>query len=171
MHSPDSICTDAQPLDRLTAKEREVLDLVVARHTTKEIARHLDLAPNTVDCRVAQARDKLGARDRNELVRIYLDLQPSCGKTPSGSSPISRLSSQPLAAPPEPKGARFTLNDAASFQLPAPWQVSSSPRLPEVLDKRFGRAWRVAAIPLGALCIAMLVLVLMAIAETLGVLI
>lgn len=161
----------ADLLERLTPKEREVLDLVVARHTSKEIARHLSLSLNTVDWRVTQARDKVGARDRNDLVRIYIELLEACGQTTSGPTPIADRRHPLLPTPPEPSGGRFTLNDAASFSLPAPWELPSTPELPEVLDTRFGKVWRVAAIPLGALSIALLVLALVTIAQVLGMLI
>ncbi|MET0179445.1 MAG: LuxR C-terminal-related transcriptional regulator, partial [Novosphingobium sp.] len=45
-----------EPLGQLTAKERAVLDLVLQHKPTKEIARELQLAPNTVDMRLRSAR-------------------------------------------------------------------------------------------------------------------
>lgn len=159
-------------LDRLTAKEREVLDLVLQHHTSKEIARTLELAPNTVDMRLRSARSKLAARDRNDIARIYRELLESCGKSTCGPAVMSAASRDWVTAPPEKLSrSKFVFNDAASFTLPAPWQNSSGPNLPEVLDKRFGKVWRVAAIPLGALSLALLALVLIAIAQSLGMLI
>jgi len=164
-------CESVAILDQLTDKEREVLDLVAQRHTTKEIARQLGLSINAVDLRISKAREKLGAGDRNEAIRIYAHLLDDWGKTTGGSSPVSRLFPPPLATPPEQPGPRFTLRDAASFSLPAPWEVDRPEKLPEVLDRRFGRLWRVIAIPVGALCMALLALAMIAIAETLGMLI
>ena len=159
-------------LDRLTLKEREVLDLVVQHHTSKEIARHLELAPNTVDMRLRSARNKLGARDRNDIARIYRDLLENCGKSTCGPTVMSPPASDWLAAAPEtPSPSEFLFNDAASFSLPPPWQASAGAELPEVLDRRFGKVWRVAAIPLGALSIAMVVAALIGIALMLGMLI
>jgi DNA-binding CsgD family transcriptional regulator len=158
-------------LQRLTPKEREALDLVSQRHTTKEIARLLDLSLNAVDTRLFNARDKLGARDRNDAVRIYLQLQQACGKTTIGSPPVFGFASGPLAAPPEPQSARFTLQDVASFTLPPPWEMAERVKLSEDWDRRFGRVWRVIAIPAGALGIALLALALIAIATNLGTLI
>lgn len=159
-------------LGRLTHKEREVLDLVLGRHTTKEIARELNVAPNTVDMRLRSAREKLGAQDRNEIARIYSGLLETCGKTTCGPTVMAAQARIPLAVPLEtPSQSQFVLRDAATFAMPAPWQSPDQTELPEVLDQRFGRLWRVVAIPLGALSIALVALALMAIAQTLAMLI
>ena len=76
-----------------------------------------------------------------------------------------------LARPPEPSQARFTLHDAGAYFKPPPWQTADPVALPEVLDRRFGKVWRVVAIPLGALSIALLALALIAIALNLGMLV
>jgi DNA-binding CsgD family transcriptional regulator len=157
-------------LERLTAKEREVLDRVLHHQTTKEIARELDVAPNTVDMRLRSAREKLGARDRNQLARSYAALLSTCGKTTCGPPVMSSTIPGPLPATSETPPSRLVLHDAAAF-APAPWLTEARAELPEVLDQRFGRWWRVFAIPAGALCIALLALALMAISQTLGMLI
>lgn len=158
-------------LDCLTRKEREALDLLVQHHTTKEIARLLGLSPNTVDMRLRNAREKLGAVDRYDVARLYRELLENCGKTTCEFSVMSPSRIAAVPAPPEPRNAWFTLRDASSFTLPAPWENAQATEFPEVLDRRFGKAWRVAAIPLGALSIALLALALIAIAEQLGTLI
>jgi len=158
-------------LDRLTGKERDVLNLVLERRTSKEIARQLNIVPNTVDLRLRTAKEKLCARDRNDAARIYGELLGACGKTTCGPTVISQTPTRPVAAPPEHRSARFTLHDAASFELSAPWEASQPTRLSEDWDYRFGRVWRIAAIPLGALGIALLALALIAIATNLGMLI
>ncbi len=158
-------------LDALTPKERAALDLLVQHHTTKDIARQLGVAPNTVDMRLRNAREKLGATDRYDVARLYRDLLQTCGKTTCEFSVMSRSKPAEVAASAELRNARFTLRDASSFPLPAPWENSQPKELPEVLDLRFGKVWRIAAIPLGALSIALLALALIAIAEQLGMLI
>ena len=159
-------------LDRLSEKEREVLDLVIQHKPTKVIARELQIAPNTVDMRLKSARTKLATRDRNETARLYQYLITDCGKTTCGPSVIATHRTEPLVANSErPIGGTFVLEDSASFVLPAPWEKGRRQPLSEGLDNRFGRAWRVVAIPSMALGIALLVLALLAIAATLGALV
>jgi DNA-binding CsgD family transcriptional regulator len=159
-------------LAQLNAGEREVCDLLIARCTTKEMARHLRLSINGVDWRVRTAREKLGARDRNDLARIYGALKNHWGQSPVPPSPVAEADVPPVATWPEtPSRSEFVFNEAASISLPAPWEAARRTELAEVLDERFGKVWRVAAIPLGALGIAMVVAALIGIALMLGMLI
>ncbi|HYD23472.1 MAG TPA: helix-turn-helix transcriptional regulator [Croceibacterium sp.] len=159
-------------LDRLSEKEREVLDRVIQHKPTKQIARELKIAPNTVDMRLKSVRSKLGTKDRNETARLYQQLLADCGKTTCGPAVMAAGRSEPLLPSVErPDGGVFTFEDSASFRLPVPWTDAPKRSLTEVLDDRFGRAWRVAAIPSMALAIALLALALLAIATTLGALV
>jgi two-component system response regulator DesR len=54
----------------LTAREREILRLVEAGRTNKEIARALDLSPGTVRNYLADAAAKLGAANRIEAFQL-----------------------------------------------------------------------------------------------------
>jgi len=171
LHETDQLPSVGEALNCLTRKEREALDLLVQHHTTKDIARLLRLSPNTVDMRLRNARQKLGAVDRYDVARLYQELLETCGKTTCGISVMSTSRGAPLATLSEPRNARFTLQDPGSFALPAPWENGPSTEFPEVLDRRFGKTWRIAAIPLGALSIALLALALIAIAGQLGMLI
>ena len=55
-------------LERLTAREREILSLVAAGQSNEQIATALFLSSNTVKTHVARTLTKLGARDRIHLV-------------------------------------------------------------------------------------------------------
>jgi DNA-binding CsgD family transcriptional regulator len=55
-------------LDVLTAREREVMELVVLGHTQKEIAERLHISVKTIETHRARLGEKLGCRTRAELV-------------------------------------------------------------------------------------------------------
>ncbi|MFJ9697006.1 response regulator [Kitasatospora sp. NPDC101183] len=57
-------------LDGLTARERQVLELVGAGRANAEIAQDLHVTPATVKTHLGHLLDKLGARDRVHLVII-----------------------------------------------------------------------------------------------------
>lgn len=57
------------PLGSLTAREAEVLRLVVAGASTREMSERLDISVNTVRTHVQHLLDKLGVRTRVQLAR------------------------------------------------------------------------------------------------------
>lgn len=59
-------------LRQVTPREREVLDMVAAGWSTKEIARALELSPRTVETHRANLAAKLGTGSVAEMVRIAL---------------------------------------------------------------------------------------------------
>lgn len=81
------------PRARLTARERECLDLVARHWRTKEIARRLKLSPGAVDDHVRSAARKLGVADRATAARIWLGYEPP----PEGDRPASGPARSPLA--------------------------------------------------------------------------
>ena len=61
------------PVDRLSARERQVLQLVVEGHTSNEIARMLHLSPKSVETYRSRLMLKLGVRDLPSLVKFALE--------------------------------------------------------------------------------------------------
>jgi FixJ family two-component response regulator len=59
-------------IERLTARERQVLDLIVAGRLNKQIADDLGISIKTVEAHRANIMDKLGARTMADLMRIAL---------------------------------------------------------------------------------------------------
>jgi len=52
----------------ITTREFEVLGMLAAGHSNKDIARRLDLSPNTVKTHIARLFEKLEAQRRTEAV-------------------------------------------------------------------------------------------------------
>lgn len=65
---------------RLTDKQRACLDLLLARKTSKQIARALDISKYTVDQRLTAARLALGAADRDDTAIRYARLKQICDR-------------------------------------------------------------------------------------------
>jgi DNA-binding CsgD family transcriptional regulator len=60
----------------LSAREQEVVDLVVRRASTRQIADRLCISEYTVQDHLTRVFDKVGVRGRRALVkRLYLDGQ------------------------------------------------------------------------------------------------
>jgi DNA-binding NarL/FixJ family response regulator len=58
---------------KLSPRELEILALVAAGETDRDIARQLCIAIATVHSHLERIRDKTGARRRTQLTRLYLD--------------------------------------------------------------------------------------------------
>lgn len=68
------------PLDRLTARERQVLQLVVEGHSSAEIAELVNLSPKSIGTYRSRLMRKLGVHDVAALVKFAVQH----GITPSG---------------------------------------------------------------------------------------
>ncbi|MFC4192001.1 helix-turn-helix transcriptional regulator [Novosphingobium lubricantis] len=89
------------PLLELTAKQREVLDLLIQHKTSKEISRILGISHHTVDQRIMLARAKLDVATRGEVAQAYRRLIETY------EQPVYELSHvgfPPLPAPQEGQG-------------------------------------------------------------------
>ncbi len=60
------------PLERLTARQREILQLVAEGNTTRKIASMLNVSVKTVETHRAQLMDRLEIRDVPGLVRYAI---------------------------------------------------------------------------------------------------
>lgn len=56
----------------LTARERDVLEQIVAGASSKEAGRHLGISPRTIEIHRSRIMEKLGARNAADLIRIVL---------------------------------------------------------------------------------------------------
>ena len=77
MQSPGARATG--PLDSLSARERQVLQLVVEGHSSAEIAGQVNLSPKSVDTYRSRLMKKLGVPDVTALVKFAVQH----GLTPS----------------------------------------------------------------------------------------
>jgi FixJ family two-component response regulator len=64
-------------LQRLTPREKQVMDLVVAGKANKQIAQDLGLSPKTVEVHRANVMLKMRAKNVAHLVRLVMSHQPS----------------------------------------------------------------------------------------------
>ena len=62
---------NANNIERLTSREKEVLDMVVSGLTNKEIAKSLYLSEHTIKKHITNILDKLDMRNRKDLI-IYV---------------------------------------------------------------------------------------------------
>ncbi len=58
-------------LSKLTTREREVFELVASGHTSKAIARQLDIKVKTIEVHRSRMMEKLGAKSLAEIVDIF----------------------------------------------------------------------------------------------------
>ncbi|MBM3514582.1 MAG: response regulator transcription factor [Alphaproteobacteria bacterium] len=67
----------ASRIDRLTPREREVLDLVVAGRHNREIAVTLGISPRTVEVFKARMMEKMRVNRIPDLIRLVISLAPA----------------------------------------------------------------------------------------------
>jgi len=67
-----ALAADGQAQERLTARQREILQLIAEGQTTKEIAQVLTLSAKTVEMHRAQLMERLDIHDLAGLVRYAL---------------------------------------------------------------------------------------------------
>jgi len=82
---------------KLTAREREILDLVIDGMSTKEMARRLNISPRTVEVHRSRIMRKMDMKTLRDTLRLALVLRGGTG-VPSGSPSANLPSSSPLGA-------------------------------------------------------------------------
>ena len=70
-HKGDA-AADEDPLDRLSARERQVLQLVAEGKPSAAIASALSLSPKTVDTYRSRLMQKLGVENHTELIKFAI---------------------------------------------------------------------------------------------------
>ena len=66
----ETLAHDGEPLDRLTPREREVLELLGRGFANKRIALELELSEKTVKTHVGHVLEKLGVSDRTQAAVV-----------------------------------------------------------------------------------------------------
>lgn len=160
------------PLFDLTAKQREVLDLVIQHKTSKEISRLLGISPHTVDQRIMLARGKLGVGSRGEVAQAYRRLveiyeqpvyEPSHIGIPSFQADRSeredvevapsRTMNSPLALPASGIEGGVSVATPGRVDGPVYYHV-----LPEMFDGPHGTAMRLGYIAVITVFLILIVL-------------
>jgi DNA-binding CsgD family transcriptional regulator len=73
---------DPDRLARLTEQQRACLRFVFAHMTSKEIAPHLGIAPNSVDQHIKAAMRTLGTSDRRAAARMLAEHEGAAARQP-----------------------------------------------------------------------------------------
>jgi DNA-binding CsgD family transcriptional regulator len=154
--------TDEDRFRRLTDKQRECLDLVVQRKTSKQIARILGISKTAVDARLATARQYLGVADRDAAALAYGHMVAT----------YDRVTCDPAQLAPAPRVAderdRDTVGAPAFLLREAPTSFGSyaaqarwSPHVLGVSLHELGSVARlavIAALPVGGLAALLIAL-------------
>lgn len=168
---PEPTFADAV-LASLTAKQRDVLDLLIDHQTSKEISRTLGISPHTVDQRITLARAKLGVASRSEVAQAYRRLvADSRAVTTIYERSVYDFSD---VAPNESAMHNRSQDDMVARQAPLPFRCEAQPSaamiggdalaepyyhvLPEMFDGPYGTYLRLGAIAVFALFLILIVL-------------
>lgn len=144
------------PLDALTQKQREVLDLLVQFKTSKEIAIVLGVSPHTVDQRIQYAKRVFGVEARSELAQRYRAALQTYGRmtyedshVPNSDPPEQIAEQDNLPNPIAPNAT----NDVDAMRTNAGRSV-----VPELFEGRNGVLFRLGAIAMTAFLLVMVAL-------------
>ena len=143
----------------LTAKQREVLDLLIEHKTSKEIARELGISPHTVDQRIQFAKEKLGASSRSEVALLYRRLIEICGQLTYEDSRIAASAEVADNGSGTQAGPLSALRRRERTYPDQPRETEADyPVVPELFEGRYGTLIRLGAIIAIAVFLVILVL-------------
>ena len=143
----DGAGKSGSPLDTLTAKQREALELLLQHKTSKEIAQILGISPHTVDQRIDGAKEKLGAATRGDLAVIYRRLSSISGRMTYEDSHIAARPSTAESVSGLLAGQVLGLRPPELSQPGGPALAELDFRVvPEWFDGRYGTLARLSAI-------------------------
>ena len=141
--------TDMQenPLADLTAKQREVLDLLIQHKTSKEISRILGISHHTVDQRIMLARAKLNVASRGEVAQAYRALVDTYERSVYEESHVA----EPVVSAHFPSRevkvtAVRAMNMGGPLATAGQLPVVYHPVLPEAFDGPYGTLFRLGYI-------------------------
>ncbi|MGX7953541.1 response regulator transcription factor [Tsuneonella sp. HG249] len=160
--------TSDRSLQQLSDRELDVLAHLAGHKTSKAIARDLGIHENTVNKHLASIRAKWSTTDRYETAQVFTrlsegdEIHPS--QIPSGDDYLI-VPSEPVADLPD--SAHFRLSDVLAPE-PFGFRDSLAPKGLEALDRRYGKVWRIAAIPIIGILFGMVMLVVVATAQVLN---
>ncbi|KIH75984.1 two component transcriptional regulator, LuxR family [Geoalkalibacter ferrihydriticus] len=63
---------EASPLDRLSAREREILQLLAEGRNAREVAKMLSVSPKTIESHRHNIMQKLGVESSSDLIRLAI---------------------------------------------------------------------------------------------------
>jgi len=153
----------------LTAKQREVLDLLIEHKTSKQIARQLGISPHTVDQRIFFAKEKLGAGSRSEVAVAYRRLLGVSGRVTYQETRIAHQARPAQMTAGSLAGQVLGLRSPELARPDGPALAELDYRVvPELFDGRYGTLMRLSAIIAIAALLVILVLGGMAILSQLS---
>lgn len=75
LDSADSVAAELDAFDTLTARERDVCELVCSGAMNKQIAFELNISQRTVEVHRANVMEKMGARNLADLIRMMIRIE------------------------------------------------------------------------------------------------
>lgn len=139
--------TQENPLADLTAKQREVLDLLIQHKTSKEISRLLGISHHTVDQRIMLARTKLNVSTRGEVAQAYRALIDTYERSVYEDSHVAVETVSQQSLPQEDEVASGSEQPVPNAQqAPGQLPVTYHSVLPEAFDGPYGTLVRLGYI-------------------------